>query len=480
MNGFTNIKDFVQEYAENMAEVLGLDVTILGEDCIRISGTGVYRDLIGEPAPRGSFFETILQTGKPGIIFDTKKNESQCRQCMFIDQCQEMATIGFPIFNKGRAVGVIGIIGFTSSQKETMVNSSTKLLNFLSHMSSLLENKLTLVDLYQKEACQVQEDRNSPNRSYSFERLIGYQTGLQEVVKKAKKVMNSTSSVLIRGESGTGKELLAQSMHYESVRAKYPFVAINCAAIPENLLESELFGYEGGAFTGSKREGKMGKFEVADKGTIFLDEIGDLPPTLQPKLLRVLQERVIDPIGGRKPIPIDVRVIAATNKDLEAMVENGTFREDLYYRIHVIPLNLTPLRKRQGDILLYVNHFVGKYSMLLNKKIADIEPALEKWIIHYNWPGNIRQLENAIEYMVNMAETQRLGMEDLPEYLLQKNNHKMSDGISLENMISAYEKEILQSYLDQEQFKVDKAKMAHELQTSISTLYRKIEKYQLD
>lgn len=480
MKGFASIQGFVQEYAENMAEVLGLDVTILDEDCIRISGTGVYRDLIGEPARKGSFFETILKTGKPGIIFDTKKNESQCSQCMFIDRCQELATIGFPIFNKDKAVGVIGIIGFTSSQKETMINSSTKLLNFLSHMSSLLENKLIVFDLNQKEDCQVQEGRSAPYKSYTFESMIGHQTGLEEVIKRAKKVMNSTSSVLIRGESGTGKELLAQSMHYESIRAKYPFVGINCAAIPENLLESELFGYEGGAFTGSKREGKIGKFEAAHKGTIFLDEIGDLPLYLQPKLLRVLQERIVDPIGGRKPIPIDVRVIAATNKDLEAMVENGTFREDLYYRIHVIPLNLTPLRKRPGDIFLYVNHFIEKYSKLLNKNIAVIEPALEKWLFYYNWPGNIRQLENAIEYMVNMTETDRIGMDDLPEYLLVQNNHKMCGEIGLENMISAYEKEILQRYLEQEQFKEDKAKMAHELQTSLSTLYRKIEKYQLD
>jgi transcriptional regulator with PAS, ATPase and Fis domain len=493
MTGFANIQGFIQEYADNIAELLGLDVTILDEDCVRISGTGAYQDLVGQPAPKGSFFETVLKTGKPGVLFDTKKNESQCSQCKFIDQCTELATIGFPIFKKNKAVGVIGIIGFSSVQKETIISDSTKLLNFLSHMSALLENKLLVLDLHQLSECQVQENIFFPHKHYTFDRIIGHNTGLVNVTNKARKVMNSISTVLISGESGTGKELLAQSIHYESHRSKHSFISVNCAALPENLIESELFGYEGGAFTGSKREGNVGKFELAHKGTIFLDEIGDLPFSLQPKLLRVLQERSVDRIGGRKSIPVDVRVIAATNKDLGAMVKNGTFREDLYYRINVIPLNVASLRERRDDIVLYLKHFINKYGNLLNKEIVGTDPALEQWVMNYDWPGNIRQLENAVEYMVNMAETVIIGMDDLPDYLLQQNQLtgrrtgnrvRENEGlnhvrISLDQMVSDYEREILLQLLDKEAFKSDKAKMAQELSISLSTLYRKLEKYQL-
>lgn len=495
MTRFAPIQDFVQEYAENIAEVLGLDVTILDENCIRISGTGAYRDLIGEPAPKGSFFETVLNTGKPGVIFETKKNESQCSQCKFIAQCKELATIGFPIFKKDKAVGVIGIIGFSYTQKETIVSDSTKLLNFLSHMSSLLENKLLLLDLYQDSHCQVQEEISHSKQSYSFKHMIGSHSSLLDVVNKAKKVMNGMSTILIRGESGTGKELLAQAIHHESVRSKHPFVAVNCAAIPENLIESELFGYEGGAFTGSKRNGQIGKFELAHKGTLFLDEIGDMPLSLQPKLLRVLQERQVDRIGGRTPIPLNLRVIAATNKDLEAMVAAGTFREDLYYRIHVIPLQIEPLRERKEDIGLYLRHFIDKYNALLRKNITGIAPLLEQCLIQYHWPGNIRQLENAVEYMVNMTETVILDIYDLPEYLLQehqstgRNFEKWFDRrdgdraeraeVGLDQIISDYEKEILQRMLSFDAFSLDKAKMAQELQISLATLYRKLEKHHL-
>ncbi|MGG1658170.1 sigma-54 interaction domain-containing protein [Brevibacillus sp. NRS-1366] len=479
MSDFTYIQEFVQTFSETINEVLGFDVTILDDTGIRISGTGAYRFTIGEPSPEGSLLRMIMKTGKPAMTHDVIKNESQCMNCKFLTQCKVSTIIGFPIFKRNRPAGVIGIMGFSSEQKERMMRNTETLLNFLHHMSFLLENKLLLIDNSQESGCDAYEDA-AALKNVSFDSIVGHNCGLQDVIKKARRVTNSPSTVLIRGESGTGKELLAQAIHYESNRRKNPFVAINCAAIPENLLESELFGYEGGAFTGSRREGNIGKFEYAHKGTLFLDEIGDMPISLQPKLLRVLQERTIERIGGKKIIPIDVRVIAATHRNLEEMVEKGTFREDLYYRLNVIPLITKPLKERRDDIVLLLTYFIRKHCRILKINELCIDPVLEQWLIQYDWPGNIRQLENAVEYMVNIAESDTIDFNDLPDYLAKQENFVcLKRGLSLEQMISEYEKNILQTFYFAEPYKNDKEKISQMLQISLSTLYRKLEKYQL-
>ncbi|WP_312109400.1 sigma-54 interaction domain-containing protein [Brevibacillus reuszeri] len=486
MTQFSRIEGFIQSYADNISKVLGLDVTILDEQGIRVSGTGYYQDLIGLPAPEGSFFRMILQTGQPGMIFDMKKNESQCMNCKFLQQCRELATIGFPVHKREKTVGVIGIIAFSPEQKERMHHNSEKWMPFLQHTSSLIEHKLLELDAELEKSCNIQEEMPPAvmNPVY-FAQLIGAETGLRDVIAKAKKVANSISTVLIRGESGTGKELLAKAIHSESQRSRYPFIAINCAAIPEALLESELFGYEGGAFTGSRREGKPGKFELAHRGTIFLDEVGDIPLSLQPKLLRVLQEKTVDRVGGIKTFGIDVRVIAATHRDLESMVREGTFREDLYYRLNVIPLRLKPLRERREDIPLYLQHFLYRYRTLLQKSGLALDAGLSKWLASYEWPGNIRQLENAVEYMVNMAEDTTISREDLPEYLHLDGCDQMDTGCSgekvqgLEQRMYQYEKAILEQFFADPHYCQDKALIADTLQISLSTLYRKMEKYGL-
>lgn len=480
MTGFIGIQQFIQDYTENTAEILGLDITVLDEKGVRISGTGYYKDLIGKLAPEGSFFRMILETGEPGVIYDVKKDESQCMKCKFVNQCKELATIGFPIVKQEKLVGVIGMIGFSHKQKEKMIIESEKLIRFLSNVSTLLGNKLAMLDFANDTGCKIQEDIPIPQKTISFENILGKDSGLQDVIKKARRIINSPSTVLIRGDSGTGKELLAKAIHYESERRINPFVAVNCAAIPESLLESELFGYEGGSFTGSRRNGKIGKFELADNGTIFLDEIGDMPLFMQPKLLRVLQEREIERIGGKKAIGINVRVIAATHRNLEEMVEKGIFREDLYYRLNVIPLHTKPLRERRSDTVLYLEHFIHKHCRIMQRYPMRIDPMLEQWLIRYDWPGNIRQLENAVEYMVNMAESDIIGFDDLPDYLLQQDHLSFeSRGLSLEQMLSEYEKDVIQSYFLAEKYRNDKEQIARELQISLSTLYRKLEKYQL-
>ncbi|MDV7764953.1 sigma 54-interacting transcriptional regulator [Peribacillus simplex] len=480
MAGFIGIQQFIQDYAENTAGILGLDITVLDEKGIRISGTGYYKDLIGKTAPEGSFFRMILETGEPGVVYDVKRDESQCRSCKFVNQCKELATIGFPIVKQDKPVGVIGMIGFSHEQKEKMIIESENLIQFLRYVSTLLVNKLAMLDPEKEPGCKIQEEIPIPPKVFTFENILGKDSGLKDVIKKAKRIINSPSTVLIRGDSGTGKELIAKAIHFESKRRMHSFVAVNCAAIPESLLESELFGYEGGSFTGSKRNGKIGKFELAHNGTIFLDEIGDMPLFLQPKLLRFLQEREIERIGGKKAIQINVRVIAATHQNLEEMVRNGTFREDLYYRLNVIPLHTKPLRERRDDIALYLEHFMHKHCKILQRHPLRFDPMLERWLISYDWPGNIRQLENAVEYMANMAESDIVSFHDLPDYLFQQDPLSVEcRGLSLEQMISEYEKDVIQSYFLAEKYRHDKEQIARELQISLSTLYRKLEKYKL-
>jgi PAS domain S-box-containing protein len=236
---------------------------------------------------------------------------------------------------------------------------------------------------------------------YTFDKIIGQNKNFVRIIEYAKKIADSRSNVLIMGESGTGKELFAQAIHNYSNRHDEPFVALNCGAIPRNLIESELFGYEGGAFTGAKSAGQPGKFEIADGGTIFLDEIGEMPLDMQIRLLRVLEEGIVSRVGSIKEIVVDVRVIAATNKDLNEEVRKGNFRKDLYYRLNVLPIRLTPLRERKDDIPLLSQYFMERISRKLNKKSVIINEENMKSLVDYEWPGNVRELENIIELMVN-------------------------------------------------------------------------------
>ena len=329
-------------------------------------------------------------------------------------------------------------------------------------------------------ACEIQDNLDGsilknkmriPLNYFSFEDIIGISTIMLSVKETASKISKSESSVLIRGESGTGKELFAQAIHTNSKRSKGPFRAINCAAIPENLLESELFGYEEGAFTGANRKGKPGKFELTDGGTLFLDEIGDIPLHLQAKMLRVLETRLIERVGGNDIIPINVRLITATNRNLEEMIANGTFREDLYYRINVIPLNIPPLRDREEDILVLAKRFITKYNELLGKKIIGLSKEVENLFEIYSWPGNVRELENCIEYAVNFESGSKITINNIPEKILGK-NAAAGQGIRL--TLKEIEDRYIKSVMAQ--FPEDKAQAAEILGIDVSTLYRKIKK----
>ena len=335
-----------------------------------------------------------------------------------------------------------------------------------------------VIDFIEKK--EAIKNYNKMNKEYkiTLENIIGSSNLIVQTKRNALIASRSMSTILITGESGTGKELFARSIHNHSDRADMPFVTVNCAAIPDNLLESELFGYEEGAFTGAKKGGKLGKFELADKGTIFLDEIGDMSLHLQAKLLRVLQERELDKIGGKSNIFIDVRIIAATNKNLEDMVKNGSFREDLYYRLNVIPIKLPSLRERREDIPLLINYMIDEYSNKLGKEILGVDENVKQLLINYSWPGNIRELQNVIEYSINMSQSKILTLDCIPKSLTTVEDDVKYDDIeqirTLEELEIREIKKALDKYKD---YKKDKELAAKALGISRATLYRKLEKY---
>ncbi|MEG0856800.1 MAG: sigma 54-interacting transcriptional regulator [Terrisporobacter sp.] len=323
---------------------------------------------------------------------------------------------------------------------------------------------------------------NKINKDYkiTLDNIIGNSEIMEHTKQKALIAAKSNSTVLINGESGTGKELFARAIHNHSERTDYPFVAVNCAAIPDNLLESELFGYEEGAFTGAKKGGKLGKFELAHNGSIFLDEIGDMSLHLQAKLLRVLQERELDKIGGKSNVSVDVRVIAATNKDLEEMVQKGTFREDLYYRLKVIPITLPSLRQRKDDISLLMDYMIKEYAHKLNKDVIGMEQSVRHTLINYKWPGNVRELQNVIEYSINMSTSALLTLDIIPDNVKNKTPNIKNDNEDEIKTLEELEKnEIIKAINKFKNYKKDKELVAKALGISRATLYRKLERYDL-
>lgn len=344
-----------------------------------IIGENVY-----EVAPNGNRC-SVLKTGLPRIGSISHKK----------DGTTIVANVN-PIFVDGEIAGVVSVI-----KNITEIQTLMEKLNQISAKAEYLEQELL----------------RTKKTGKSFANYIGRSGRVVDVLAMASKAAQSSATVLIRGESGTGKELVAEGIHYASNRSKGAFIRVNCGAIPSTLLESELFGHEKGAFTGAIRR-KLGKFELADKGTIFLDEIGEMDKSMQVKLLRVLQQREFDRVGGEETVHVDVRIIAATNRDLEEMVRQGTFRDDLYYRLNVIPLFLPPLRDRLEDIPLLTENFIKKISAQAHKKVRGITPEALEVLMSYKWPGNVRELENVMERVITLMEADFITRENLPSYLI--------------------------------------------------------------
>ena len=354
-----------------------------------------------------------------------------------------------------------------------LIPSSTNLEDY---NSVLIFNKLKKI---KEEAITLTYGINKTN----IFSILGDSKEMMILKSKIRKISNSNSTVLVTGESGTGKELVARAIHCEGNRKNKPFIAINCGAIPETLLESELFGYDKGAFSGANSNGRIGKFELANKGVIFLDEIGDMPLYLQVKLLRVLQEKTIVRIGSNKLISLDLRVIAATNKDLRELVRRGKFREDLYYRLNVIPIEIPPLRERKGDLELLLNSLIDKYNIEFNKSVYLIEDNVLEMFKKYKWYGNIRELENVVEFMVNLCDEKGIiNQTMLPESFIEsfheqmgleeKGNDDIKEIIPLKDIEKKYIKKAIKIYGNTTEGKKLAAKS---LGIGIATLYRKLE-----
>lgn len=362
-----------------------------------------------------------------------------------------------PIIQNNEIIGAIGTIIFRD-------------LDDWNKMHNHIKELLTKQNYYRNE----QSITNGIK--YSISELIGESQEIQKIKERVKKIARGDISVLIRGESGTGKEIVAHSIHQCSNRSDKPFIKVNCGAIPEQLLESELFGYAEGSFTGAKKGGKKGKVELADGGTIFLDEIGDMPQHMQVKLLRVLQEKEFEPVGALHPKKVNVRVIAATNCPLEEMIEKKQFREDLYYRINAIQLFIPPLRDRTEDIPLLVDYFLKKYTVRIGKRITGINPKVISLMEKCDWPGNIRELENVIYASVHLTNDETLRIEALPDYIKKHENEKFEEK-SLKDIVEETEKKVIEQAL--KKFKFDKKKVAKALGVGNSTIYDKIKKYQI-
>jgi len=341
------------------------------------------------------------------------------------------------------------------------------------HLKAVLRNALKEKRLFQENRYLHHELREK----YRFENIIGRSDAIEQVFRMMEKVARTDSSVLITGESGTGKELVARAIHFSSERANGRFLPINCGALPENLLESELFGYKKGAFTGAGQD-KIGLLKAADKGTVFFDEIGEMPLALQVKLLRALQERECYPLGSNDPVSFDVRVLCATNRNLEAEVRAGRFREELLYRINVININLPALRDRKDDIPLLANHFLRKSEKSLSRTGMRFSKGAIRLLLNYSWPGNVRELENTVERAAILAETDVIHSHDLPDKLRTPSAAAVanidSSGLTLEELEREHIKRIL------EKVDGDKARAAQALGIHLSTLYRKVQRYRLD
>jgi len=374
-------------------------VLVIDSDTTIVYANKAYAEILGVPVHKvlGKRLDKIEP--EAGIIRIQRTEEVlQNRQSYLNSLGIDVFGSVFPLYDGSQMIGSVGV--FKNITEEVRL---TQEVQRTEGVADYLQEQLN-----QREALPL-----------SFQEYIGQNSHLQETLLLAAKVARTDSTVLIRGESGVGKEVLARAIHNSSRRSSKPLIKVNCAAIPENLLESELFGYEEGAFTGAKKGGKMGKFELSHGGTIFLDEVGDMSLNMQAKLLRVLQEREIERVGGNETIKLNLRVVAATNRDLDAMMNEGTFRRDLYYRLNIISLFLPPLRERKDDILALAEYYLDKYSQQFDNPTPSLSPVTLTLLQNYDWPGNVRELQNVLEHALIISGGTSIEPQHLPAHLLK-------------------------------------------------------------
>lgn len=477
----------LQGMVNTMSELLGFEVFVINRDLLCIAGTGPYESTVGCLSPEDTVIGRALKRGKPIIVDDPGTNEA-CKLCDMKQDCRDKANYASPVRVNGRVVAVSQFVAFEDEHREAVLGKGPQAVELLrQYITQLIKDDEGLLETVATLAPEAE-------RYSGLEGLVGESSAMRKLKDEIIKSAPMPSTVLIQGESGVGKELAARAIHDLSLRSAGPFVAVNCGALPESIIESELFGYESGAFTGGQRGGKPGIFEYADGGSLFLDEVSELPLPMQVKLLRVLQERKARRLGGRKEREFDVRIIAASNESLAAKVSKGVFRQDLYYRLNVIPLFIPPLRDRQGDVELLVNHFVRLYSRQQGSPTRRVDAALMQKFRRYHWPGNVRELKNFIEYGVTFAEGGSLSWEILASRFEAKAAELRfrpeaapftapQEDAGAESLAGAQEdaeaKRIAQAL---ERFGADlggKKQAAEHLGVSLATLYRKLKKYRL-
>ncbi|HEX5108181.1 MAG TPA: sigma 54-interacting transcriptional regulator [Vicinamibacterales bacterium] len=389
---------------------------------------------------------------------------------------QELSFICVPIMLNRSAVGALGVdLRF---KPERDYDSSVK---FFGVVSSMIAQALNVQRQLEDERRRLLDEnthlRQELRERYDFSNIIGTSGPTRQMYEQVAQVAQTNTTVLIRGESGTGKELIAHAIHYNSLRAKKPFVKVSCAALPDTLIESELFGYEKGAFTGATAR-KKGRFEMAEGGTLFLDEIGDINLSTQVKLLRVLQEREFERLGATDSVKVNVRLIAATNKDMEKAIADGTFREDLYYRLNVFTIFVPPLRERKADLLLLADHFLEKFSREHGKVIKRISTPAIDMLMAYHWPGNVRELENALERAVLVCDGAVIHGHHLPPSLQTADSSGTVTRVSLKDAVAGFERDLIQDAL--KTTRGNRAKAARLLDTTERILNYKVRGYGID
>jgi Nif-specific regulatory protein len=416
----------------------------------------------------------VVESGKPVIVPQVS------REPMFRDRVargevdrRELTFLCLPIMITRRSVGALAMdLPFRRHRDYDHLVRSLRLV------ASMIAQAVRVERLVDSERQRLLEEnshlREELRERYDFSRIVGTSGAMRQVYEQIARVAHANTTVLIRGESGTGKELIAHAIHYSSPRAKKPFVKVSCAALPDSLIESELFGYEKGAFTGAETR-KKGRFELAEGGTLFLDEIGDINLSTQVKLLRVLQEREFERLGGTEPVKANVRLIAATNQDLEKAIAAGAFREDLHYRLNVFTIGVPPLRERKPDISLLIDHFLEKYSIEHGHHIKRISTPAIDMLMSYHWPGNVRELENAVERAVLVCDGNVIHPHHLPPTLQTAEASGTVADVSLGDAVDAYEKTLIQDALKTARGNSSRAaKLLHSTERIVSYKIKKL------
>lgn len=466
IGGYNMSNDYkiVQSIINVFGDLLQIEIAFFTPKGEIFSATDEYQKRKGKqvhlPFFQKYYSESFQYVQKPGKM-------NMCVGCRFQNNCPSKVEILMNLVKDDRHFGYLTFVSFTDDGEKKLFSEQEKYQYWLARLGELI------IDVQNKMGFYLSLEKNTEkNTKY----VLGDSPQFQFLKTKLNNIANSSSFIVITGETGTGKSLLAKHIHSNSISHKGKFVEINCASIPESLFESELFGYDEGAFTGAKRKGKPGFFEIADKGTLFLDEITELPLHLQAKLLTVLQDGLVYRVGAVEPKKVNVRIIAATNRPLEEMVKKGEFRADLYYRLNVIPLTLPPLKQRKNELEYLIPILLEKIQHKTGKFINDFSEEYLEVLKSHNWPGNIRELENVLEYSMVMENSLQLTKASLPNYILQKSKMKSSGDNSsvLKNIEIELINEKLAVYGNDA---AGKERVAEELGISKRTLYRKLKNY---